>query len=542
MTSRTNSWSLALLSALLLLGCGADGAPSAEAIVGPLGGSLAAGGGSVTVPADALDDDTTLTLTRLSQRDVSELAADVQFTGQPFELAPVATVFAQPVTVTLPYQGGDEDLFVLAAADVAASWRIVPGATFAAGVATFSVSGGGVFVVVRAFATRLPALAQTPAFAVVSSDYSSTAIAMLDTQGDPIDVEWFTSADALAGLVAALGGDVTLPTMSEPGHVMVIDRFRVDVLTRVAIPGGELVGQLRTHATVTAAGFSSNPQDYVSTAPDRGWVSRFGRNADAGAPAAERGTDLVEINPMTMARTGGRVDLAGFDTAVGDNPVLARPSRMVRLGDYVAVGLGLLSTDFQASAEGVVALVDPSNGTVTSLSLSGLRNCGTLVPVPGDDTRAMVACTGHSAFFDAAEVRASAGIVVVRRVDDALVEDARWAAGDDALSAVAVNGVVAISADEFVAVEYGDFIAPTDDAVYRVVISTGAQTLLGTADGQYQLGTSAYDDASGLLLVPDASEGLRRFTLTEANATEGTSVPLSTTRGLAPRHVAVVGR
>ena len=32
MTSRTNSWSLALLSALLLLGCGADGAPSAEAI------------------------------------------------------------------------------------------------------------------------------------------------------------------------------------------------------------------------------------------------------------------------------------------------------------------------------------------------------------------------------------------------------------------------------------------------------------------------------------------------------------------------------
>src|SRR5690606_42018249 len=46
-------------------------------------------------------------------------------------------------------------------------------------------------------------------------------------------------------LVAALGGDVSLPTMSEPGHVMVIDRFRVDVLTRVAIPGGELVGQDR---------------------------------------------------------------------------------------------------------------------------------------------------------------------------------------------------------------------------------------------------------------------------------------------------------
>ena len=52
----------------------------------------------------------------------------------------------------------------------------------------------------------------------------------------------------------------------------------------------------------------------------------------------------------------------------------------------------------------------------------------------------------------------------------------------------------------------------------------------------------AYDDASGLLLLPDASEGLRRFTLTEASATEGTSVPLGTSRGLAPRHVALVGR
>ena len=109
-------------------------------------------------------------------------------------------------------------------------------------------------------------------------------------------------------------------------------------------------------------------------------------------------------------------------------------------------------------------------------------------------------------------------------------------------AAVAVNGIVALSADEFVAVEYGDFIAPTDDAVYRVRISTGAQEQLGTASGQYVMGTSAYDADSGLLLVPDASAGLRRFTLEAAAATEGAPVPLSMARGLAPRHVALVGR
>jgi putative NADPH-quinone reductase len=54
---------------------------------------------------------------------------------------------------------------------------------------------------------------------------------------------------------------------------------------------------------------------------------------------------------------------------------------------------------------------------------------------------------------------------------------------------VAVNGIVALSADEFVAAEYGDFVAPTNDKAYRVVISTGAQTEIAEAEGQYMMGT-----------------------------------------------------
>ena len=44
----------------------------------------------------------------------------------------------------------------------------------------------------------------------------------------------------------------------------------------------------------------------------------------------------------------------------------------------------------------------PYIGTTLSGALS-------IVPVPDDETRAMVACTGHSGAFDPAEVRASAG-------------------------------------------------------------------------------------------------------------------------------------
>lgn len=542
MTRSKMFWMLALLAALMALGCADDGAPTRTLEVDAAGGALTLGAASVVVPAEALAEPTTLTLARLSQTSVTSLGSGEEFTGQPFELAPTATAFAMPVTITLPYSGGEEDLFVFAASSTDAPWSIIAGATFADGVATFSYATGGVFVVVRALATDLPALSETPAFAVVSSDYSSTAIAMLDSEGDALDAEWFTSADALAGLVAALGGDVALPTTPEAAHVVVLDRFRVDVITRVGIPGGELVGQLRTHGTSAVAGFSSNPQDYLALASDRAWVTRFGQNPDAAADASEAGTDLVEIDPATMARTGARVDLSSFNTTSGETAVLARPSRMLRLGDYVAVGLGLLSADFSASADGVVVLVDPADASLTSLTLTGLRNCGTIVPVPEDDTRALVACTGHSGTFDAAEVRASAGVVVVRLNGAALEEEARWEAGADTSAAVAVNGIAAISADEFVAAEYGDFIAPTDDGVYRVVISTGVQTQLATADGQYQVGTMAFDAASGLLLVPDASEGLRRFTLTESSATEGTAVLLTMARGLPPRHAALVAR
>ena len=62
-----------------------------------------------------------------------------------------------------------------------------------------------------------------------------------------------------------------------------------------------------------------------------------------------------------------------------------------------------------------------------------------------------------------------------------------------------------------------------------------------TSARAYELGTPAFDPASGLVLVPDASSGVVVLEL----ASDGTLVlretlPLGTALGLPPRHVGVV--
>ena len=54
----------------------------------------------------------------------------------------------------------------------------------------------------------LDPLGTMPRYAVVSSDFSSSSIAMLDESFDPIDESWVNSGTTYPGLVATLSGDV----------------------------------------------------------------------------------------------------------------------------------------------------------------------------------------------------------------------------------------------------------------------------------------------------------------------------------------------
>lgn len=527
---------LAVSAAWLPLACGDDAPSTLTSTLGADGGELVVAGATLTIPRDALAADTDVTLAQVSQNDVPALPATLSFSGEPFVVTPHGQSFENfmQASLAIPYRGDDADLFVMRLDDADdTTWEVVLGPTFADGVASLSISSFSIYVVARATVTGLDTLSETPHFAVVSGDFSSTAISMLDAAGDPIDDRWFTSGDALTGLVSALGGDVVLPTTQPAGQLTVLDRFRVDVLTRIEIPSGDVVGQLRTHETSTTAGFSSNPHDFIQLDANSAWVTRHNANFDASAPDSERGSDLVEVGPVTWTRTGGRIALDAVD--VDGTSVPARPSRIVQLGDLLVVGLVRLSGDFSVSAEGAVAIVDTTDQSVSTLSFGDLRNCGRVVPVPGDDTRVVVACVGHGgATFDPALTRASAGVVVLRADAGVVTEERRWVVASEASNATSVQNLVALSSTLFVAAEWGDFTAGTTDEFFLVDMGLATQTSIFVSSGTFRIGFSAYDSASGLLLVPDA-DGLRRMDVDGSAVTETDVIQLAPSLGLTPQ-------
>jgi hypothetical protein len=360
-----------------------------------------------------------------------------------------------------------------------------------------------------------PTLAELPApprFAVVLSDYASSAVAVLDAEAEPLAERWIDSGTRAPGLVAALSGDVDLPTrQAGDGTFTLLDRFRTDVVSRFCVPDGSLVGQVRTHGS--AAGFSSNPQDFVVTAEHDAWASRFEPNLDPSAPPEEAGDDLVHIDPTTMERTGGRIDLSPFGAAVrhpdsAEATVPARPQRLVQVGDRLVVGLARLGRDLvDAAGEGAVAVVALETGDVTVHELSGLANCGRVVPVPEAPQRVLVACEGFGRYHgDEPATRATAGLVLLDVLDGVVAEAARWspASGEP----LAVTAAIGVGATRAVAVAaFGD--APAE--LYLVDLETGGLWRIHAAGGPFDLGVPAYDADTGRLVVPDAGVGIALY-------------------------------
>jgi hypothetical protein len=380
----------------------------------------------------------------------------------------------------------------------------------------------------------LDPLGATPRYAVVSSDFSSSSIAMLDEGFGIIDESWVNSGTTYAGLVATLSGDVVLPTrQAGDGTFAVIDRFSTDVVTRFFVPSGNLNGQVRTHGDVGDTGFSSNPQDLIFVDPDSAWVPRYQANLDPSAPPESLGNDLFEINPADMSATGARIDLSSLNAtatvATEEGPVevevFARPSRGVLIGSTVLVGLDRISAGFDAAGSGMVAVVDLEDGSVEGLELPGLKSCGRVVPVPGASAKVVVACIGYSQpFGDEAQIRASSGLAVLDVGESGATIEQVWRAADDPASAIAVNSAIALDAERVVGVANGDFATATD-ALYVTDLGSGAQELVHESAGSFVVGVSAYDTEGEILYVPDAAENV----VIELAATAGGFVEVGST-------------
>ena len=365
----------------------------------------------------------------------------------------------------------------------------------------------------------LDPLAALPAFVVVGSDFTSTSVGLLDAAGDVHTDAWIDSGTTGAGLVATLGGDVVLPTTLDGSTLDLLDRFGVDVGTRIC-PNGVVVGQV----AFSPGDFATNVHDWVVRDANQAWATRYEPNPDGSAADVDKGNDLIGFDPTAMSLNGLRIDLSMFDESVSgldsggaevSVEVSARPDTLVEAGGVLVVGLGRLPQnlfgDARGHGDGRVAIVDPAEATVVGVELTGLANCGTVVPVAGTTDEVLVSCLGYSdaGFGDAAGERATAGIARISVTDGTANVESLWRVSDEDANRLSVYSIVSLGGDSVVAVAPGDF-ATTTDALVQVNLSTGAQTTIVDAGGSFVLGQGAFDGAS-LLLVPDSEVGVRRF-------------------------------
>lgn len=409
---------------------------------------------------------------------------------------------------------------------------------------------------------ELERIAQVPKYGVVSSDRTSAAIGLLDEEGEVIERSWLHSGTASTGLSATLSGDVVLPTEpTEPDVLAVIDRLETDVLTRIRMPEGEVLGQVKTHRPVgmggaadagtggMETGYSSNPQDYLYVDEDTAWVTRHKPNVNSDAPAINRGSDMLEIDPSTMTRTGNRIDFSALNTTATTMPedgepeevtVYAMPSRMVKIGDHVVVGLARLSADFGAAGEGMVALVDLEAETVEGFELSGLANCLSVYPLPDADDRVLVACDGFAQpYGDPVQTRMSSGLIVLSIDDEGEASiELEWRPADYPDAAITTRAATPIGDNRLAVGTFGDFTNDTPDRMYLLDMESGEQELLFETETQVEIGDGAYDPDTGLLLLPDASSGVRRYRVDEEGNVEDDGLVMGLSfRDLPPRMV-----
>lgn len=230
---------------------------------------------------------------------------------------------------------------------------------------------------------------------VISSDYQSTNVSLLDNQAKVLSSSFLSSASSDAGLASALSGDVVPPTTVLTGDELVlIDRYPGAVLSWVNVRTAQVRAQLNT-----TTGFASNPQDYVPIAENKAYVSRLGTNSQAGSEPFDGGDDILIIDP-SRPEIVGRIDLSSVVPEAGFHP---RASRMVAHGHRVFALLGVQDLSFTSSLAARLVTIDSQTDTIESvLELEGMRGCaGLAIHVPSSSkgsqaaARLAIACSGE---------------------------------------------------------------------------------------------------------------------------------------------------
>ena len=358
--------------------------------------------------------------------------------------------------------------------------------------------------------------------AIVLSDYRSTQVALLTTEGATQSESFVSTASVRSdGLSFALSGDVVLPNERPPsGRVVLIDRFGTNVVSFFEPTDGRVLGQL-----AVGTGFHSNPQDYIEVGDGRAYVSRYGNNELAGREAFDQGSDLLIIDTL-VPEILGRIALPSSD----EFP--ARPGGLTRLdARWVVVTLarlGRLGREITGE-DSVLAAIDTERDAIAwQVELEGLKNCGTPRLSPNAE-RLVIACSGLITTAGESLGIEGSGVVVLDPRETPAVEIRRYAALE--IAGDAVQSEFAFFSADALLIKTQTALGATDrNRLLSFDLASGeVQTVFtvsatdNRSSGVTLGGIVCAPGCSDYCLVADAAAGaLQRFRVGEDGAIEHT--------------------
>jgi hypothetical protein len=364
--------------------------------------------------------------------------------------------------------------------------------------------------------------------AILNSDFASTSVSLIDTQGALVRADCIHSTTTGTGS-KTISGDVVLPSQPQRGgKIVLVDRGNT-ALTFVDPTTCAVDRQFSVKGGFEMA----NPHDVVIVDDHKAYVTRYAKNAAPADPMAA-GDDLLILDPRDGA-VSGRIDLSAY--ASTDFP--ASPDRAILAAGKVVVTLNRWDAATYGYGDASVVIVDPTTDQVVqSLALPGMKNCEGLDYADTTKT-VLVACGGSFTTEQAQE----SGVAVID-MSSSPAQVARMISGTTfPTPPVTFLWVMALptasGANRAFTATLGSLSPDVPDNLYAFDFVSGAPTSFGMAT-PYNLGRPA--GGSGRLLVPDADMAMPRVHVYDVSGAgapiEGTAFMADTVNGLPPREIA----
>jgi hypothetical protein len=296
-------------------------------------------------------------------------------------------------------------------------------------------------------------------------------------------------------LSQGLSGDVVLPSAPLPGHPLVLIDRGNNALVWVNPADCSVTREISV-----STGFAADPHDVVAVAANKFYVTRNSTNPKPTADPSDldEGADLLILD-LDLGKPVARIDLSPY--AVGGAGINPNPDRARVLGGKIYVTLNNFSADFSQARPGRVVVVDPATDTVSSvIDLPAFKDCGAIVPVPGQEGALAVACFGAPA--DGANQFNESGVALVdTSVSPPSVQPLMAAAFGRPLS---FADLAVVSPTLAFAVVPGDFSGSPPDQLWQFDFTRGVPQKLLDGSNSFILGGLVFDPGTQRVFLGDA--------------------------------------